>query len=189
MRERKEDIAPLADFFVQKYSEANGIAKRQISDVALTMLLNHHWPGNVRELENTMHRAVLLARGAEIGGEAIMLTEGRPSAARAAANARDALPTAASLAGAASAPMEDGDGGGTMANATTISGNPSNIGQDLVGRTVADVERELIVHTLNHCLGNRTQAANILGISIRTLRNKLNQYADEALRSRRGRLW
>jgi hypothetical protein len=46
----------------------------------------------------------------------------------------------------------------------------------LVGRTVADVERDLILDTLDHCLGNRTQAARILGISIRTLRNKLNEY-------------
>jgi len=49
----------------------------------------------------------------------------------------------------------------------------------LVGRTVAEVERELIIDTLEHCLGNRTHAANILGISIRTLRNKLKQYGDE----------
>ncbi len=48
---------------------------------------------------------------------------------------------------------------------------------NLVGRTVAEVERDLILETLKHCLGNRTHAANILGISIRTLRNKLNEYA------------
>jgi two-component system, response regulator FlrC len=46
----------------------------------------------------------------------------------------------------------------------------------LVGKTVAEVEKDLILETLNHCLGNRTHAANILGISLRTLRNKLNQY-------------
>jgi two-component system response regulator FlrC len=51
----------------------------------------------------------------------------------------------------------------------------------LVGRTVADVERDLILETLNHCLGNRTHAANILGISIRTLRNKLKQYSEEGV--------
>src|SRR6476619_7321642 len=50
--------------------------------------------------------------------------------------------------------------------------------RSLVGRTVADVERDLILETLKHCLGNRTHAANILGISIRTLRNKLNEYSD-----------
>jgi len=52
---------------------------------------------------------------------------------------------------------------------------------DFVGRKVADVERELIINTLDHCFGNRTHAANILGISIRTLRNKLRQYTDEGI--------
>ena len=51
----------------------------------------------------------------------------------------------------------------------------------LVGRTVADVERDLILDTLHHTLGNRTHAATILGISIRTLRNKLRQYGDEGV--------
>ncbi|MBL8672348.1 MAG: helix-turn-helix domain-containing protein, partial [Alphaproteobacteria bacterium] len=51
----------------------------------------------------------------------------------------------------------------------------------LVGRTVAEVERDLIINTLQHCLGNRTHAANILGISIRTLRNKLKQYTQEGV--------
>ena len=51
----------------------------------------------------------------------------------------------------------------------------------LVGKTVAAVERDLIIDTLSHCLGNRTHAANILGISIRTLRNKLKQYSEEGI--------
>ena len=51
----------------------------------------------------------------------------------------------------------------------------------LIGRTVAEVERDLIIDTLEHCLGNRTHAANILGISIRTLRNKLKQYTDDGI--------
>ena len=50
-----------------------------------------------------------------------------------------------------------------------------------IGRTVADVERDLILETLKHCLGNRTHAANILGISIRTLRNKLNEYSGDGV--------
>jgi two-component system response regulator FlrC len=58
----------------------------------------------------------------------------------------------------------------------TADGIPAHV---LVGRTVADVEKDLIIGTLSHCLGNRTHAANILGISIRTLRNKLNLYTDE----------
>jgi DNA-binding NtrC family response regulator len=67
--------------------------------------------------------------------------------------------------------------------AATQSGKPGQVpGQGgLVGRTVADVERDLILETLQHCLGNRTHAAGILGISIRTLRNKLQQYREEGL--------
>jgi DNA-binding NtrC family response regulator len=60
------------------------------------------------------------------------------------------------------------------------AGGGASIGT-LVGRTVADVERDLIIDTLQHCLGNRTHAAGILGISIRTLRNKLQQYKQEGL--------
>ena len=57
----------------------------------------------------------------------------------------------------------------------------TNGGINLVGRTVADVEKDLIIETLDHCLGNRTHAAKILGISIRTLRNKLRQYSDDGI--------
>jgi DNA-binding NtrC family response regulator len=57
-----------------------------------------------------------------------------------------------------------------------------SIANRIVGRTVADVERDLILETLKHCLGNRTHAANILGISLRTLRNKLTVYAADGVR-------
>ena len=53
--------------------------------------------------------------------------------------------------------------------------------RNLVGQTVAEVERDLILQTLDHCLGNRTHAANILGISIRTLRNKLRLYSTDGI--------
>ena len=62
------------------------------------------------------------------------------------------------------------------AHATAAARSPG-----LVGRTVAEVERDLILDTLGHCLGNRTQAARILGISIRTLRNKLNDYVEAGI--------
>ena len=101
----------------------------------------------MRELENTIHRAVLLASGDEIGVDAIRTPDGETLLAAADPVARVAQ----------------------TAEAVTRA---------LVGRTVADVERDLILDTLDHCLGNRTHAANILGISIRTLRNKLNEYAD-----------
>jgi DNA-binding NtrC family response regulator len=80
-------------------------------------------------------------------------------------------PEAILLTGAPGAPGTSEAQGGADARAAT----------GLVGRTVADVERDLIIDTLKHTLGNRTHAANILGISIRTLRNKLKQYTDEGI--------
>ena len=67
----------------------------------------------------------------------------------------------------------------TSALAGTSAAAKDNGAKGLVGRTVSDVERDLIIDTLQHCLGNRTHAANILGISIRTLRNKLKQYSGQ----------
>lgn len=77
-------------------------------------------------------------------------------------------PTADQNTDSSDSTSDAGDGNGSMTSA-------------LVGRTVADVERDLIIDTLKHCFGNRTHAANILGISIRTLRNKLRQYSDDGL--------
>ncbi len=76
-----------------------------------------------------------------------------------------------------------------LTNAKSAAGQTADAPSDLdarlagglVGRTVSDVERELIINTLSHCLGNRTHAANILGISIRTLRNKLKQYNEDGV--------
>jgi len=151
LRERRSDLIELAQHFVRKYSEPNAIALRPLSAEAQRQLALGRWPGNVRELENTMHRAVLLATGEEIGVAAIIAPDGvrlditKPPAVAHAALAAEAITRA------------------------------------LVGRTVADVERDLILETLKHCLGNRTHAANILGISIRTLRNKLNEYAADGI--------
>lgn len=69
------------------------------------------------------------------------------------------------------------DGASSMQGSNIMSNDATQA--NLVGQTVAEVERNLIIDTLDHCLGNRTHAANILGISIRTLRNKLKQYGDE----------
>ncbi|HTY69905.1 MAG TPA: sigma-54 dependent transcriptional regulator [Alphaproteobacteria bacterium] len=151
LRERRDDIEPLAEHFVKKYAEANGVPVRLLSPAAVEKLRSHTWRGNVRELENAMHRAVLLAQGDAIGPEAIQISSGL-------AAETGARPTATATP----------PGGSTAASG-------------LVGRTVADVERDLILDTLTHCLGNRTHAANILGISIRTLRNKLKLYSEQGV--------
>lgn len=171
LRERPGDIRALASHFAKKYAEANGVPDRPLSAAAMQRLEGHHWRGNVRELENTMHRAVLLAGpGAEIGPEAIILTgENMSQASRPAAEAAPNTPAPAAPPQATPAAEPDADRG--PAGGTTTS--------KLVGQTVAAVERDLIIETLSHCLGNRTHAANILGISIRTLRNKVKQFMDE----------
>jgi DNA-binding NtrC family response regulator len=147
LRERSLDILALSAHFARRFAEANGLPVRALAPAAEALLLSHPWPGNVRELENTLHRAVLLAQGPAIGPEAVELT---PLPAAAPSAAVEARPGNA-------APAAKGVGG-------------------LVGRKVEEVERDLILETLTHCLGNRTRAAEILGISIRTLRNKLHEY-------------
>jgi DNA-binding NtrC family response regulator len=81
------------------------------------------------------------------------------------------------------APQQAGEGreGEAMAKVAHAALTAEAVTRALVGRTVADVERDLILETLKHCLGNRTHAANILGISIRTLRNKLTGYAADGI--------
>jgi DNA-binding NtrC family response regulator len=152
LRERPADVIELAEYFIRKYAAANGVAARPLSAESRHTLTLNYWPGNVRELENTMHRAVLMATGSEIGPEAILTPEG---------TRLDQQKSAPAVAHAALAAEQ--------------------VSRGLVGRTVAEVERDLILQTLKHCLGNRTHAATVLGISIRTLRNKLNEYAADGL--------
>jgi DNA-binding NtrC family response regulator len=154
LRERPADIAALADYFGRKYALANSLPERSLSNEARTKLAGHSWPGNVRELENAMHRAVLLSTGAQIDAFAVRLPEG----------ARTSNPAAQAASRAAE----------VMARSSPETGG-------FIGQTVAEVEQQLILGTLNHCFGNRTHAANILGISIRTLRNKLKDYTDLGL--------
>ncbi|CAN5279069.1 sigma-54-dependent transcriptional regulator FlbD [soil metagenome] len=158
LRERPGDVAVLADHFVKKYAAANGVAVRPLALDARRALAAHRWPGNVRELENAMHRAVLLAVGPEIDAEAIRLPDGQPLSVIVGGDAGQA------------------SGGGLAARAAQTA---DAVSRAYVGQTVAQMEKTLILDTLTHCLGNRTHAANILGISIRTLRNKLNEYSDE----------
>ena len=144
LRERPGDVVTLADHFVRRYAEVNGLPYRPLSRGATARLTGQAWRGNVRELENTMHRAVLLADGAEITEAAIELGPQQVAPA--------------------------------VAGAARVEGVAG-----LVGRRMEDVERDLILETLGHTLGNRTHAATILGISIRALRNKLRDYAAQGV--------
>ena len=145
LRERPEDIAPLAHFFVKKYVQVNALSLKTLSQESIEFLKSYNWRGNVRELENTIHRSVVLSQDSIIAPADIY------------------LPT-------------------TTLETNLLEKNPQAFGsQPLVGKTVAEVERDLILNTLSHFAWNRTQAAMILGISIRTLRNKLRQYQSEGL--------
>jgi len=159
LRERPADIAVLAEHFVKKYAAANGMPVKPLAVSAVRSITAHPWHGNVRELENAMHRAVLLSVGSEIDVDAIRLPDGRPL-----------------LGGASAAPVAAAYDPGVAGTAAQMA---DAVTRSFVGQTVAEMEKSLILDTLNHCLGNRTHAANILGISIRTLRNKLNEYADQ----------
>jgi len=68
LRERKDDILLLADYFLEKYAREHGKPIKRIATSAIDMLTSYHWPGNVRELENTLERAVLVCESSVIHG-------------------------------------------------------------------------------------------------------------------------
>jgi DNA-binding NtrC family response regulator len=140
LRDRKDDIELLANFFLEKFSLLNRRKTPQISDQAMQLLLRHDWKGNVRELENSIERALLIGNGETIFPEHLIL----------------------------------GDSG----NLSAVSAGTALA----VGTTVREMEKKLIVKTLKEVNENRTRAAELLGISIRTLRNKLREYKDEEAR-------
>ena len=153
LRERPGDVLALAEHFAKKYAIANGSpGPADLGPGPPACLAMHRWPGNVRELENAMHRAVLLSSGPEVEEFAIRLPDG--------------------------APMTSAPGSETARVASMAA---EAVSRNFVGQTVAAMEQQLIIDTLGHCLGNRTHAATILGISIRTLRNKLKEYSDAGI--------
>jgi DNA-binding NtrC family response regulator len=166
LRDRPSDIARLAQFFADKYADANGVPRKKLSAATIAAAQAHHWRGNIRELENTMHRAILVSMEDELEPAALALQGGVFNQTSGTAATPNQAPSLQATHHTPDAPPV-----------------PANQGavEVLIGRSIADVERDMIINTLEHCLGNRTHAANILGISIRTLRNKLNQYKDEGI--------
>ena len=130
LRERKEDIPLLIQFFLDRYNQQAGKKVEKVDEKALEVLINYHWPGNVRELENYMERAVVVSKKA-------VLT-------------------------LADFPMEL-----VYYSSETTDGDAVSL---------AESERQLILKTLRDCHDNRTRAAEKLGITTRTLRNKLKEY-------------
>ncbi|MBN2808700.1 MAG: sigma-54-dependent Fis family transcriptional regulator [Deltaproteobacteria bacterium] len=159
LRERRQDIELLLERFVSRYSQVNNRHFQGLSEGARRFLFSHDYPGNVRELENMVERAVVLADGPVLELEDFFIDpEMLPDL--------ETLPPlpAGSLGGAGAVPA---------ANLVTESSLPLP-----AGTTLAEVERYMIYKTLREVDSNRTHAAAQLGISIRTLRNKLKEYRD-----------
>ncbi|OGL41067.1 MAG: hypothetical protein A2161_08105 [Candidatus Schekmanbacteria bacterium RBG_13_48_7] len=135
LRERQEDIEPLAEYFCKKYSIENNKSKIILNKETLNLLYRYNWPGNVRELENIIHRAVVISNDEEIKPQHLFLN-----------------------------------------NQVHTSGARVEI---RVGVSMKETEKQLIYKTLEETKNNRTHAAKLLGISIRTLRNKLRDYREE----------
>jgi two-component system, response regulator FlrC len=150
LRERQHDILPLAESFMTWAARKHGCAARRWSSECEPILTAHRWPGNVRELQNVIERAVILAGdSASIGPAHLCLNGllGQPA-------------TEAERPTGAAAPLS--------AVATTASSGefPS----------LHELEKRHILAALDRCGNNRTQAAKLLDINVRTLRNKLAEY-------------
>ncbi|MDP5370580.1 MAG: sigma-54 dependent transcriptional regulator, partial [Pseudomonadota bacterium] len=163
LKARQLDIIPLAEHFIAKYCGQNHLPLKKMSERSQDLMTKHSWRGNVRELENVMHRAVLLSQDI-IEPEDIF---------------------GPNLENLDAAEFANGAANANSSNDINNNASGDSGSQIYIGRTVADMERDLIIGTLDHCLGNRTHAATILGISIRTLRNKLKEY-NESINESRG---
>jgi len=148
LRERIGDVRLVSEHYASIFSEKNGKSITGFSAAALAMLESHVWPGNVRELENVIERAVITAAGNVVEDLDIAIERRQIS---------QTLDATAGL--------------GTLGSAAGLHDKSWNPGQ-----TLDDIERSVILEALQYHHGNRTHTAKALGISIRTLRNKLADY-------------
>ncbi len=166
LRERTGDIAPLAAHFLAQHAASNGFKTTpSLHPEALEKLQGCYWKGNVRELENTLHRALLLA-----GPKATEITEGQlilspmslahMSPADNNANAQASIAPAASPYAAVAAAY--GSAG------AIASSNP------FIPKRLAELEKEALLQTLAYTGGNQQYAADVLGISVTILTEKLH---------------
>jgi len=155
LRERPGDIPLLATRFANRIAQEMGKEIRGLAPETVEMLQRYDWPGNVRELQHAVERAVILSPDA-------ILQPGAFDGQRFGLSPRGTGPTPAR-----SAPAVAANGSGSAAPAP-----PGSV--VLTSLDVANAESRLIERALQVSGGNRTRAAELLGISVRTLRNKLN---------------
>lgn len=154
LRERKEDLPVLVQHFARRAAEEIGVPLNSIAPEAMDLLMLHSWPGNVRELANAVERAVILSRGNPLRPDVFhgMLD----SAVRPAAPAPPGITVPA-----------------------TAQPAPATVADGSAAFNLDALERVAIQRALVATGGNRSKAAKLLGISERTLRNKLNGRRDE----------
>jgi two-component system nitrogen regulation response regulator GlnG len=151
LRERREDIAELAHYFLQRFNRELGLDLRGLTPETLELLQRHDWPGNVRELEGVLKQAMLAAAGP------LLLPEFLP---------RD-------LRGVPSPSLPTSDA--TLDLASLITGLLQSGEREVYTRVIQAVERELFTRVLRHTHGRQTQASEILGLNRTTLRYKLRE--------------
>ena len=160
LTERLEDLPALVDHFVRDFARANSKQISGVDNACLEALKARAWPGNARELRNVIERAVIVSTGSLIT-VADLPTEGAlamPAAQNATTPQAPETPSSA-----------DREQSALAAASTPAQGLP-------VGQPLREVERQLILKTLEMAGGNRVRAAEILGISPKTLYNKLGRY-------------
>ncbi|MDR2056381.1 MAG: sigma-54 dependent transcriptional regulator [Desulfovibrio sp.] len=158
LRERGGDVLELARFFMQTYVREYRLPRLELGEDAVDWLKRYDFPGNVRELQNLMERAVLLAGQGPVSPRHFLLeNEEWPLFEE---HGENSVPPPA-----ASEPPPADSG---AAGAASVFSGPV--------MPLHEVERLMIIKGLEATSGNRTQAAELLGISVRTLRNKLNEY-------------
>jgi DNA-binding NtrC family response regulator len=163
LRERVEDIPLLAEHFLRRFVRKHGVKVTGFADSARALMLTYRWPGNVRELQNTIERAVILSEaGRPVTAAALGLT-----AEAGAASDVSAHPWGAEQVSEPPASADE----------MTAPQSGLTDGEGHVLR-LEHLEKNAIRAALKQTGGKRAAAADALGISIRTLRNKLQEYRD-----------
>jgi transcriptional regulator with PAS, ATPase and Fis domain len=164
LRERKDEILRLAEFFIGKYSTKYNRPHSGLSPALREALQAYGWPGNIRELENVMKRFAILQ------DEPALVAELRTTSVR---QAQEAVPVSQAPAPEpASEAVEAANGNGH--NPSTPP-SPQSLA-DAARQAVLQAERDLIIPTLRKVQWNRRKAAPLLGVSYKTLLNKIKEY-------------
>ncbi len=181
LRDRPEDILLLAEAFLRRFSRKHGLKVPGFSDGAVAALNAYPWPGNVRELQNTLERAVILS---ESGRPVSAAALGLPSLVRSSAAVGAPIPPVSATDSAsvtAGRLLPDPVSHPHFVPVSTEASLPprASTAVDSTPEAVIpldEMEKRAILAALKSTGGNRTRAAELLNISIRTLRNKLQEY-------------